>query len=153
MDKKEGKGSMDIGKKEKFESKRRHVEEVVFRFRGKTIEELKQMSLKEFAMLIKSRERRSLLRQLDKYEEFLRRVRKKMERGKEIRTHWRDAVIIPAFLGLSIYVHNGKGFEPVNITEEMLGHRLGEFVLTRKQVKHSAPGVGATKSSAFLSVK
>jgi small subunit ribosomal protein S19 len=148
-----------VGKKDKKEEekekteKSERIEGIVFRFRGKTLEELKQMSLREFAMLVKSRERRSLLRQLDKYEEFLRRIRKDLEKGKEIRTHWRDAVIIPAFLGLVIHVHNGRSFEPVNITEEMLGHRLGEFVLTRKQVKHSAPGVGATKSSAFLSVK
>ena len=129
------------------------IEAVEFKFRGKTIDELKQLSLKEFALLVKSRERRSILRQLAKYEDFLRRIKKKLEKGKPIKTHWRDAVIVPAFVGLTIHVHNGKSFEPVKITEEMLGHRLGEFALTRKPVKHSAPGVGATRSSAFLSVK
>jgi small subunit ribosomal protein S19 len=129
------------------------IEAKEFLFRGKGLDEIKKMDLKEFAMLVKSRERRSILRQIEKYRDFLKRIEKKIKKGKQIKTHWRDAVIIPQFLGLTIYVHNGKSFEPVTITEEMLGHRLGEFVLTRKQVKHSAPGVGATKSSAFLSVK
>ncbi|MEM2932721.1 MAG: 30S ribosomal protein S19 [Candidatus Pacearchaeota archaeon] len=129
------------------------LEIVEFKFRGKKFDELKEIGLKEFALLVKSRERRSILRQLERYTNFLKKVKALSERGKPIRTHWRDAVIIPALVGLTIYVHNGKSFEPVKITEEMLGHRLGEFVLTRKPVKHSAPGVGATKSSAFLSVK
>lgn len=129
------------------------IKAVEFKFRGRTINELKQLSLKEFAMLVNSRERRSILRQLDKYNGFLKRIKKKLEKNKPIKTHWRDAIIIPEFIGLTVYVHNGKNFEPVKINEDMLGHRLGEFVLTRKQVKHSAPGVGATRSSAFLSVK
>ncbi|MEM4647750.1 MAG: 30S ribosomal protein S19 [Candidatus Pacearchaeota archaeon] len=129
------------------------IEAITFKFRGKTIDELKALSLKEFAMLVKSRERRSILRQLDKYENFLKRIKKKLEENKPIKTHWRDAVIVPQMIGLTIYVHNGKSFEAVKISEDMLGHRLGEFALTRKPVKHSAPGVGATKSSAFLSVK
>jgi len=129
------------------------IEVAGFKFRGKSIEDLQRLSLKEFALLIKSRERRSILRQLSRYDDFLKRAKKEAEKGKAIKTHWRDAIIVPAFLGLTINVHNGKSFEPVRIVEEMLGHRLSEFVLTRKPVKHSAPGVGATKSSAFLSVK
>ena len=49
------------------------------------------------------------------------------------------------------YVYNGKEFIPLTITAEMLGHYLGEFVLTRKKVAHSAPGIGATRSSAAQS--
>ncbi|MDP2947370.1 MAG: ribosomal protein S19 family protein, partial [Nanoarchaeota archaeon] len=52
-----------------------------------------------------------------------------------------------------IGVHNGKEFVRVDINEEMLGHRLGEFAMTRKPTKHGAAGVGATKSSASRSVK
>ena len=47
----------------------------------------------------------------------------------------------------------GKIFEPVSIEIEMLGHYLGEFTITRTKVQHSAPGIGATKSSAAASVK
>ena len=56
-------------------------------------------------------------------------------------------------LGFTIQVHNGKAFVPVQVIGEMLGHRLGEFVVTRTKVKHGAAGVGATKGSASMSVK
>ena len=56
-------------------------------------------------------------------------------------------------IGQTIKVHNGKEFMIVSITEEMIGHCLGEFAFTRRRVEHSAPGIGATKSSAALSVK
>ena len=56
-------------------------------------------------------------------------------------------------VGLRIHVYNGKEFVPVQIEREMLGHRLGEFSVTRTKVKHGAAGVGATRSSAALSVK
>lgn len=124
-----------------------------FLFRGKTLEELKKMDLREFAKYLKSRQRRSLLRQSQVVEKFLKRIEKKIAKGKPIRTHLRDLIIVPQMVGLTIYVHNGKDFVPVKINEEMLGHRLGEFALTRKQVKHGAPGIGATRSTAFLSVK
>jgi len=56
-------------------------------------------------------------------------------------------------VGKNILVFQGKTFQAVNIGEEMVGHLLGEFALTRKVVSHSAPGIGATKSSSSLSVK
>jgi len=124
-----------------------------FLFRGKTLEELKQLNIREFARFLKSRERRSLLRQFDSIEKFLLRIEKKLKRGKQIRTHARDMIIVPAMVGVTIYVHNGKEFVPIEIKPEMLGHKLGEFALTRKKVVHSAPGIGATRSSAALSVK
>lgn len=124
-----------------------------FTYRGIELEKLKEMKLEEFASLLKSRERRSLLRQLDEIKKFLARCEKKIKKGKPIRTHYRELVIVPAMVGLTIYVHNGKEFVPVKITPEMIGHRLGEFALTRKRVKHGAAGIGATRSTAYLSVK
>ena len=56
-------------------------------------------------------------------------------------------------IGITLKVHKGKSFEPVRIEEEMIGHYLGEFVLTRKSIKHNSPGVGATRSSASVSVR
>ena len=124
-----------------------------FLYRGKGIEELKQLSVREFAKFLKSRARRNLLRQFASIEKFLALIEKKHKKGKQIRTHLRDITVVPAMVGLRIHVHNGKEFLPVNITAEMLGHKLGEFALTRKKIEHSAPGIGATKSSAALSVK
>jgi len=62
-------------------------------------------------------------------------------------------IIVPQMVGWTIYVHNGKEFIPFLVTIEMLGHCLGEFSYTRQKVQHSAPGIGATRSSAALSVK
>ena len=62
-------------------------------------------------------------------------------------------IILPEMIDSAVRVYNGKKFSAVHMTEEMIGHRLGEFVLTRNNVQHSAPGVGATRSSASISVK
>lgn len=53
-----------------------------------------------------------------------------------IKTWSRDSVIFPEMIGFTIAVHNGKEHIPVYISEEMVGHRLGEFALTRKFRKH-----------------
>ncbi len=121
-----------------------------FLFRGKKIEELKSISLKEFAQLLKSRDRRKLLRGLTSEE---KKLLKKLEKSNEVKTHCRAMIVVPSMIGKVIKVHNGKEFVRVEIVPEMLGHRLGEFALTRKRVTHHAPGIGATKSSAALSVR
>lgn len=53
-----------------------------------------------------------------------------------IKTWSRSATITPEFIGFVMGVHNGKDFISVVITEDMVGHKLGEFSLTRKFVKH-----------------
>lgn len=53
-----------------------------------------------------------------------------------IKTWSRDSSISPEMIGYTFGVHNGRDFIPVKITEEMVGHRLGEFSLTRKFVRH-----------------
>ncbi len=55
-----------------------------------------------------------------------------------IKTWSRRSVITPDFVGLTLNVHNGKLFLPVFVTENMVGHRLGEFSLTRTFKKHGA---------------
>jgi len=54
-----------------------------------------------------------------------------------IKTWSRRSTIFPEFVGHTIAVHNGKDFIPVYVTEEMVGHKLGEFALTRKFSGHS----------------
>ncbi|MCD6496062.1 MAG: 30S ribosomal protein S19 [Candidatus Aenigmarchaeota archaeon] len=123
-----------------------------FTFKGKTPEELEKMSIEEFSQLIKSRARRSLKRGLPpSQKKLLQDIRKNP--GAFHKTHSREMVIIPEMLGRKIGVYNGKEFVAIEIREHMLGHRLGEFAPTRKQVKHSAPGFGATKSSKFVPLK
>jgi len=118
-----------------------------FKFRGKTLEELKAMDVREFAKLLRSRQRRSVLRQFQKVEEFVNRAKVKLSKKKPIKTHLRNLVIVPQMVGMRIQVYNGKEFMAVDIVGEMLGHVLGEFALTRGKVKHGSAGVGATKGT------
>jgi small subunit ribosomal protein S19 len=57
---------------------------------------------------------------------------------RPIKTWSRRSTIVPDFVGLTIAVHNGKQHIPVYITENMVGHKLGEFALTRQFKGHSA---------------
>jgi len=58
---------------------------------------------------------------------------------KEIIKTWsRRSTILPQFVGLTFGVHNGHKFIPVYVTEEMVGHKFGEFSLTRTYYGHSA---------------
>lgn len=67
---------------------------------------------------------------------------KKVEAAKNspkkevIKTWSRRSTIFPDFVGLTFAVHNGKDFIPVYVTEDMVGHKLGEFALTRKFTGH-----------------
>jgi len=125
-------------------------------FKGKSEEELKAMGLNDFAKLITSRARRSLKRGLTEQQKKLLLRVKKVNDGKSkkpIKTHCRDMVIVPGMLGHNFLVHAGKEWFQVTVTYEMLGRCLGEFTMTRKKVSHSAPGIGATRSSASMSVK
>jgi small subunit ribosomal protein S19 len=59
---------------------------------------------------------------------------------RPIKTWSRRSTIVPDFVGLTIAVHNGKQHIPVYVTENMVGHKLGEFALTRIFKSHSAAG-------------
>lgn len=122
-----------------------------FKYRGKTVDELKKMSLLELAEFLPARQRRSLKRGLTEQQKIL--LKKLKQSKKDIKTHCRDIIVLPEMIGKKLLVYMGKEFKAVDIKEDMIGHYLGEFVLTRKRVEHSAPGIGATRSSASLSVK
>lgn len=123
-----------------------------FEMRGKSLEEIKGMSIEEFRDIIRARERRVLKRG---FTEDQKKLLKKIKRDpkKFHRTKCRDMVIVPEMLGIKMGVYNGKEYITMEIKPEMIGHRLGEFALTRKSVKHSAPGFGATRSSKFVPLK
>ncbi len=70
-------------------------------------------------------------------ERVLKKVKDKRPGDKTVIKTWsRACTITPEMIGFTFGVHNGKDFIPVYITEEMVGHRLGEFSLTRKFVRH-----------------
>ena len=73
-------------------------------------------------------------------ESLLKKVQKLNESGKKevIKTWSRRSTIYPDFIGHTFAVHNGKEFIPVYVTEDMVGHKLGEFAATRKFGGHGA---------------
>ena len=72
-------------------------------------------------------------------EHLLKKVDKLNESNKKevIKTYSRRSTIFPSFVGHTFAVHNGKDFITVYVTEEMVGHKLGEFALTRKFGGHA----------------
>ena len=73
-----------------------------FKFRGKLLEELKAMDVREFAGLLKSRRKRTILRQFQKIEEFVNRSKVKLSKNKQIKTHQRDLIVVPQMVGMRI---------------------------------------------------
>jgi small subunit ribosomal protein S19 len=121
-----------------------------YSYKGKSLEELQKMDMNEFAQLVPSRQRRSMKRMDENRKNFIKKV---LSTDEQVRTHYRDLVILPSMIGKKIAVYNGKEFKYLVIQQEMIGHFLGELALTRKNVKHSAAGIGATRSTKFISVK
>ncbi len=89
------------------------------------------------------------------YKTLLVKVKKVKDKNpnKVIKTHVREAVILPEWIGLKFGVHNGKEFVTVHITTQCVGNRLGDYSHTTKRVAHSGPGVGATRGSKFVPLK
>lgn len=139
--------------RKKLRRKKIEVRKKEFMYRGLSIEELQKLSIEELLPLLPSRIRRSLRRGLTKRQDKLLHDIEKGEKGDTIRTHLRDMVILPSFVNHIVDVYNGNEFQRINIQPDMVGHYLGEFALTRKKVKHTGPGVGATRSSKFMPLK
>jgi small subunit ribosomal protein S19 len=123
-----------------------------FQYRGRSVDDLRAMSMDEFINLLPSRMRRSLRRGLSNEQRIvLERLRQ--DNGKPIKTHSRDMVVIPEMIGRTLLVHSGQEFVELRINEKMLGHYLGEFVITNKLVRHGKPGIGASRSSMYIPLK
>lgn len=73
------------------------------------------------------------------YHKLLKKISEAQETKKKtvIKTYSRSSMVIPDMVGLTIGVHNGKTFVPIFITENMVGHKLGEFAPTRSFRGHS----------------
>jgi len=125
-------------------------------YKGKLVEELKKLSTQDFMQLLSARQRRSLKREFtDQKKKLLKslKIARETNQKKPVKTHCRDMIILPEMVGQQLLIYNGKEFLPLVISYEMIGRYLGEYSFTRKRVQHSAPGIGATKSSGSLSVK
>jgi small subunit ribosomal protein S19 len=136
-------------KAKKVEARRKRE----FTFRGLSLQQLQAMSLEQFAKVASSRARRSIRRGFNtETTQFLDRMQSTPPE-KVVRTHCRDALVLPAHVGRHVAIHNGKEFKEIEVRPEMVGHYYGEFSLTRRFEKHSGPGVGATRSSKFMPLK
>jgi len=128
-------------------------------YRGYPLSELVKLNMDELIELLPTRRRRTLKRGLPPRQKKLlmklRAARKSGRKGKEVivRTHCRDMVVLPEMVDLTIAVHNGNKFNRVKIIPQMIGHVLGEFSSPMARVKHGNPGIGATKSSAYVPLK
>jgi small subunit ribosomal protein S19 len=128
-----------------------------FSYRGHTVDELHSMSMDEFIKLLPARQRRSLIKGLTNDQrillEHIRQTRKQNGGKAPVKTHCRDMIIIPEMLGLTIHLHTGKEYAPVEVKPEMIGHFLGEFAITNQKVVHGTPGIGASRSSMYVPLK
>ena len=127
-----------------------------FTYRGLSQKELEGLSLDKLLQLFPARARRSLTRGINDNKRKLIGEMKDAKSGilkNPINTHLRDVLILPTMVGVTVNVFSGKEFRPVAITTEMVGHYLGEYVITNKRVSHGAPGVGASRSSLYVPLK
>jgi small subunit ribosomal protein S19 len=127
-----------------------------FTYRGFNLDDLQRMPMDQFINLLPPRPPRRPPRGLPpRQKRFLERLRKARQAKSKrlIRTHNRDMIILPEMVGLTIGIHNGKEFLPLTIQIEHIGHYLGEYAPTNKQVRHGNPGIGATRGSQYVPLK
>ncbi len=119
-------------------------------YKGRTMEQLLTLDLPELLKIVPARARRSLKRG---YNIEQQRLHDRLLEDDQVRTRVRDLIILPQYVGKTVSVYNGHLYQTFTIKEDMIGHYLGEYSQTRKEVKHSGPGVGATRGSKFLPLK
>ena len=127
-----------------------------FNFKGMALEDLQKVPNEKLFELLNSRKRRSLKRGLSDNKKKIIAEIKALKEGiskNVIKTHQRDIIILPYMVGVTLSVFSGKEFTPITLTTEMIGHYLGEYVITNKRVSHGAPGVGSSRSSLYVPLK
>jgi len=124
-----------------------------FTYRGISKEELDNISNEKLFKLFTARVRRSLTRGINDDKRKLMEEMKDKNNKNPIKTHLRDVIILPYMIGTTVHIFSGKEFVPITITLQMVGHYLGEYVITNKRVNHGAPGVGASRSSLYVPLK
>jgi small subunit ribosomal protein S19 len=126
-------------------------------WKGFDEDNVSKIPFEDFLKIVGSRERRTLMRvksnpPLKMLMDKVKLVKEK-DPKKMIKTHVREAVILPEWMGLTFGVYNGKEFKRVEITIHKIGRRLGDFSHSVGRVIHSGPGVGATRGSKFVPLK
>ena len=124
-----------------------------FTYHGLSKEELANIPNEKLFKLFTARVRRSLTRGINDDKRKLMEEMKDKNQKNPITTHLRDVIILPYMVGVTVHIFSGKEFVPITITLQMVGHYLGEYVITNKRVNHGAPGVGASRSSLYVPLK
>jgi len=124
-----------------------------FTYYGLSKEELANITNEKLFKLFTARARRSFTRGINDDKRKLMEEMKDENNKNPIKTHLRDVIILPYMIGKTVQVFSGKEFVPIIITIQMVGHYLGEYVITNKRVNHGAPGVGASRSSLYVPLK
>eukprot|EP01085_Mycamoeba_gemmipara_P000817 Mycagemm_TRINITY_DN10390_c6_g12::TRINITY_DN10390_c6_g12_i1::g.817::m.817 type:complete len:151 gc:universal TRINITY_DN10390_c6_g12_i1:93-545(+) len=132
-----------------------------FSYRGIDLEHLLELPSASLIQLVNARARRRFAHRGVKRKSMalLKRLNASKrnvgvgEKPEVVKTHLRNMIIVPEMIGSVVGVHNGKVFNSVEVKPEMIGHYLGEFSITYKQVRHGRPGIGATHSSRFIPLK
>src|SRR5271157_4323873 len=127
-----------------------------YKYRGHSLDQLQGMSFESFLQLLPSRQRRTLNRGISDEKKKLIEETRLAKEGKlkgKIKTHARDMVVLPYMVGLTLHVHSGKEFVALEVKPEMVGHYIGEYVITNKKVVHGTPGIGASRSSLYVPLK
>jgi small subunit ribosomal protein S19 len=124
-----------------------------FTYHGLSKEELSNIPNEKLLKLFTARIRRSLTRGINDDKRKLMEEMKDKNQKNPIKTHLRDVIILPYMVGVTVHIFSGKEFVPITITLQMVGHYLGEYVITNKRVNHGAPGVGASRSSLYVPLK
>ena len=124
-----------------------------FTYHGLSKEELDNTPNEKLFKFFTARARRSLTRGINDDKRKLIKEMKDKNHKNPIKTHLRDLIILPYMIGKTVHVFSGKEFVPIIITIQMVGHYLGEYVITNKRVNHGAPGVGASRSSLYVPLK
>jgi len=125
-----------------------------FTYHGLSKEELSNIPNEKLLKLFTARIRRALTRgtMSDDKKKLMEEMKDKNNKNP-IKTHLRDLIILPYMVGVTVHIFSGKEFVPTTITLQMVGHYLGEYVITNKRVNHGAPGVGASRSSLYVPLK
>ena len=118
------------------------------------------MNMDQVVNLMKSRQQRRYRHGMHgKYDRLIKKLRlaKKNsivgEKPIGVKTHLRNAIIVPEMCGSVVDVYGGKYWNPVEVKADMIGYYLAEYSLTYKPIRHGKVGVGATRSSKFTSLR
>ena len=129
-------------------------------YRGVELDKLLEMNMDQVVMLMKSRAQRRFKHGIHgKYDRLIKKLRTAKkdavvgEKPKGVKTHLRNAIIVPEMCGSVVDVYGGKYWNPVEVKADMVGHYLAEFSMTYKPIRHGKVGHGATRSSKFTSLR